>query len=508
MRVFFFLIVLLAIAALLRIDFFFTVFYLFALVYALAHIWMQSTARRLTVRRRFDDHAFIGDQVLVELDVHNQGWLPLPWLEVHESLPVQLATPPFHRQVFSLGPRARRRLSYQLHCPQRGYYVIGPLTIRAGDLLGLVRPRLERAQSAHLIVYPRILSLEQLGLPTRSPLVALPARSPLFEDPARLMGVREYQRGDSPRRIHWPASAKATALAAAADAATPGMRARSSSPPPAGLVQLMVKRYQPAIARDTLICLDLYQQDYGQRQRYTATELAIVVAASLVNHIIVREGLPVGLLTVALDPLADLDILPGGGVADLAPREDEEEKPGPHGKTGSPVRFFLPPRTGRGQLMSLLEVLARVRSVPSSDHDPAPRPRGTPRLRGAASGGAAEAAGLAPSSFVLRPSSFVDLLRRAATSLSWGSTIAIVTGQETQELLDVLFHLRRAGYAVALILVQPGAPIQALQDRSAPGVSIYRVWQDRDLESMAGSSPVTAPGSGRAAGLPAWRQRQ
>ena len=241
MRVFFFLIVLFVIAVALRIDFFFTIFYLFALVYALSHIWMQSTARRLSVRRSFDNHAFIGDEVRVDVIVHNEGWLPLPWLEAHESLPVQLATPPFHRQVFSLKPRSERRLTYRLHCDQRGYYVIGPLTVRAGDLLGLVRPRLERAEPAYLIVYPRVVSLERLGLPTRSPLVSLPARSPLFEDPSRVMGVREYQRGDSPRRIHWSASAKATAVSgAAADSAY-------------GSIRLMVKRYQPAIARDTLI---------------------------------------------------------------------------------------------------------------------------------------------------------------------------------------------------------------------------------------------------------------
>ena len=497
MRVFFFLIVLLTIAVVLRIDFFFTVFYLFVLVYALAHIWMQITAKRLTIRRRFDDHAFIGDQVLVELDVHNQGWLPLPWLEAHESLPVQLATPPFHRHVFSLGPHARRRLSYRLHCQQRGYYVIGPLAVRSGDLLGLVRPRLERAESAHLIVYPRVLSLEQLGLPTRSPLVALPARSPLFEDPARVMGVREYQRGDSPRRIHWSASAKATAVAAWA-----------ASGPAAGTMHLMVKRYQPAIARDTLICLDLYQEDYGQRQRYTATELAIVVAASLANHIIVREGLPAGLLTAALDPYSELDqgpmpphaprsvwavghqaaegaasspaaVRPASFVPASSSASTPDATPRLRGASG-PVRFFLPPRTGRGHLMSVLEILARVRSVPS---DAAPRLREAPRLRGAA-GSATQAAS---TSFVA-PTSFVGLLRRAATSLSWGSTIAIVTGQETQELLDVLFHLRRAGYAVALILVQPGALTQALRDRSAPGVPIYSVWQDRDLESMVGEA--------------------
>ena len=87
------LIVLLIIAIVLRIDFFFTIFYLFAAVYALSHLWMQGTAKRVHVQRHFVDHAFCDDRVVVDVRVRNMGWLPLPWLEVHESLPVQLAAP-------------------------------------------------------------------------------------------------------------------------------------------------------------------------------------------------------------------------------------------------------------------------------------------------------------------------------------------------------------------------------------------------------------------------------
>jgi uncharacterized protein (DUF58 family) len=496
----FFLIVLFIIAVVLRIDFFFTIFYLFALVYALSHIWMQSTARRLTVQRRFDDHAFCGDQVQVNLDLHNGGWLPLPWVEAHESLPVQLVAPPFHRQVFSLGPGARRRLTYHLHCHQRGYYPIGPLTVRAGDLLGLVRPRIERADPAFLIVYPRIVSLEQLGLPTRSPQVVLPAQTPLFEDPARVIGVRDYQRGDSPRRIHWTASAKATSVAAA------DPRGGGQSLP----LRLMVKQYQPAIARETLICLDMDERDYGQRQRYTGTELAVIVAASLANHIVVREGLPVGLLTEARDPLlnpeqnpVDADsgqrtdsgrrqagdlseatprppwsgpILVGRGRRERRTRNMGRRAVGLRGQDTSVgwspalqrptavwatvARFALPPRSGQGHLMSLLEVLARIQTV------------------------SAASARLGP---------FVDLLRHAGTILSWGATLVIVTGRETEQLFDALLYLRHAGFAVSLILVQPGLPSEGLRYRSERlSVPVYRVWEERDLSLPSPMGPWAA----------------
>jgi len=385
-----FLLILFVIAALLRVDFFFTIAYLLFAVYLLSRLWARRTVDCLRVQRRFTDHAFSGDRVTVDVVLQNAGWLPVPWMEVHESLPVELIAPPFYREVITMSPHERHRFRYMLNCRRRGYYPIGPLTVQTGDLLGIVGRSQVQVAPEHLIVYPRVVPLQQLDLPTRSPLVALPARSPLFEDPARVMGVRDYQRGDSPRRIHWTATASAG--------------------------RLLVKQYQPSIARETLICLDLNQEGYGQRRRYSATELAIVVAASIANHIVVRERLPAGLTTEAWDPLLDERAL-----------------------------FFLPPRCERAHLMSLLEVLARVQITPA-----------TP---------------------------LADLLRRESVRLSWGATLVVISGRETEALFDTLAYLRRAGFAVALILVQPGRPAPELQGRAELlGVPVQRVWKEQDLE--------------------------
>lgn len=385
-----FLLLLFAIAAFLRVDFFFTIVYLLFGVYLFSRVWLQRTIARLSVWRRFTDRAFPGDQVKVEVTLCNGTWLPITWLEVHESLPVQLCTPPFHHEVISLGAHERQRLDYTLNCRQRGYYIIGPLTVQTGDLLGIAQRDQVYAEPQYIIVYPRVVPLQRLGLPTRSPQAVLRAPSPLFEDPARIMGVRDYRRGDSPRRIHWTATASAG--------------------------RLLVKRYQPAIARETLVCLDLNETDYTDRQRYTATELAIVVAASIANHIVIQERLPVGLATEALDPLS-----------------------------GERTCFYLPPRPERAHLMSLLEVLARV-----------------------------QIASVTP---------FDELLRRESVNLPWGATLAAITGRESAELLAALVHLRRSGFAVTLILVQPGRPSPELQGRAELlGVPVHRVWSERDLE--------------------------
>lgn len=300
-----FLLALFVIAAVLRIDFFFTVGYLLFGLYVLGRLWIRRGLAGLRIARTYTNRAFTGDEVRVRVTLHNTRRLPVPWVQTHESLPIELIAPPFHREVFSLAAGEQRYFEYDLHCRKRGVYPLGPLTAQAGDLLGLEPAQQIELPAEQIVVYPQIVPMTRLGVPTHSPLVALPASTPLFEDPARVTGVRDYQRGDSPRRIHWTATASAG--------------------------RMLVKQYQPAIARETMLCLDMALDGYGQRRRSEASELAVVVAASLANYICVRERLPVGLTTEA------------GSV--LSPK-------------AAPV--FLPARRERGHLMTVLEALARV----------------------------------------------------------------------------------------------------------------------------------------------------
>jgi uncharacterized protein (DUF58 family) len=306
-----FSLILLVLASLLRIDFFFTVLYLFLSVYIFSRFWARRSMDRLRVKRRVASHAFLGDTVDVTLQFKNKGRLPVPWLMFNETLPVKLVSPPVFRRVISLGAGENGHYSYRVHCRRRGYYALGPLHLESGDLLGLARVQHVRIPPAYLTVYPRVMPLEQLRLPTHSPQVVLPTLVPLFEDPARIIGVRDYVRGDSPRRIHWTASASAG--------------------------RLLVKQYQSAIARETSLFLNLNVDDFARDYRYTAPELSIVVAASMANHIISREKLAVGLVTEAYDP-----------------------------RSRTVTACIQPPRKERAQLMTILETLARVEIAKTS----------------------------------------------------------------------------------------------------------------------------------------------
>jgi len=307
-----FILILFILAALLKIDFFFTILYLFVGVFIVLRLWSGRVFKGLSARRAFPQRAFLGDTVSVAVTVENQSRLPIPWLMLDEAIPWALSAASSSRQVVSLKGKESQTLRYTLAARRRGYYQIGPLILNTGDLLGLNRRLTSRLEADHLIVYPKIVPIAELGLPTHSPQVVLPTAIPIFEDPARIIGARNYRWGDSPRHIHWPATAKTG--------------------------QVMVKQFQAAIARESVIFLNLNRQDYNRREREHAPELAIIAAASLANHILTIEKLPVGLDTVARDPL-----------------------------TKAQQHFHLPPRKEVNYLLQILEVLARIQPADSGD---------------------------------------------------------------------------------------------------------------------------------------------
>lgn len=420
-----FLILLLLVALFFRVEFFFTLLYLLATIVILTRLWMRRAIRQLRGGRRFTDRAFTDDRVPVRLTIENGGWLPLLWLEVDELVPLGLRAGPFGRRVVVLGPGETWQTDYTLICHRRGRYAVGPTTLRTGDPLGIARHELRWNKPDDLVVYPRVVALASLGLPTRSPLAILPATAPLFEDTSRVLSTRDYRRGDPLRRVHWSATAR--------------------------VGHLVVKQYQPAIARETLICLDLHEEGYAARFRHDAIELAIVVAASLANHTIIREGLPVGLATqipARRDPPTRATSpgtapMPAGILA--APPADPPTEDVSYARP-----LALPPRKERAHLTQILEVLAEVELL-TGDGSP-----------------------------------FATLLRRERLGLSWGGTVAVVTGRGSPALADALLGLRRSGLAVALILVGVSRPTDGTNPWAPPpGVALYCVNAITDLEALA-----------------------
>jgi uncharacterized protein (DUF58 family) len=152
----------------------------------------------------------------------NRKPLPLVALEVVDMIPAEL-------QI--LGPTLKRDLAsrqiiqrttslrwyesviwrYRVRCLARGAYRFGPAQLNSGDPFGFYTSASEIAPSTSLVVYPRLLPLDELGLPPRHPLGDLRARQ-LIRDPLRTVGVRDYHPEDPLKDVHWTATARTGAL--------------------------------------------------------------------------------------------------------------------------------------------------------------------------------------------------------------------------------------------------------------------------------------------------------
>jgi uncharacterized protein (DUF58 family) len=271
------IVILLIVAVALRSELFFYMLYLVVALQIAARLWVRRSTRRLTWRRVMPAASFIGERVPVKIELHNPSLLSLPWLALHESLPPVLHSPPMIREVISLGAGEHRTIEYTLVSQRRGYFRIGPLSLQTGDVLGLNEETLAGESPSDLTIYPHVLPLDQLGLPASLPFGTLAARQRLFSDPARPAGVRPYEAADGVRRIDWKSTA------------------RTSMP--------QVRRYQPAIALETLIALAFTREEFGGHFAYDTMERALTAAASIAAHLTELRQ-PIALCTSGADPAA------------------------------------------------------------------------------------------------------------------------------------------------------------------------------------------------------------
>jgi len=153
---------------------------------------------RPTVDRVLPPDGFPGESGTVELTVEGGR---AGTLTVADAIPQGLsADDPEHAVA---GGSATVR--HELHYDRRGAHEVGPVTVTVADLFGLATRTYEYPESvATLLVYPK------LAEPPGDVLASLSAAVELQRRPGRdeFDRLREYDRGDAPRDIHWKSSAK------------------------------------------------------------------------------------------------------------------------------------------------------------------------------------------------------------------------------------------------------------------------------------------------------------
>ena len=316
----------------------------------LARLWSQLSLRGVRLERLIhQDRAFPGEEVEVGLRLENRKPLPLPWVEVADRLPPELDPGgglTFSASLFGYRALTRRR---RLLCRRRGHYLLGPAVVSSGDIFGLYPRQATFPQPDYITVYPRLYSVEELGLPSAHPLGESRAPRRLFQDPTRTIGVRDHHPHDPLRHIHWKATARHG--------------------------RLQVKVFEPTTTLNAVLFLGVEGLEGDE------LELAISAVASVASHLIGKRSL-VGLMANSPLPPGDQPI-------------------------------HLPPRGGVGQLVCILEALART-------NPPACVP-------------------------------FEGFLDSRRAGLPYGASLIFIHAAPGPALLARLAKLRRAGHPVALL---------------------------------------------------------
>jgi len=178
-------------------------------VVPLALMWVRITLRQPHVSRRWPHENLLERcDVTVDLVLEREPGVPLAAVVAHERAG-KLA----EREV-ELRSRGRGRHagSYRLHDVPRGRHGFAPVRLSITDPFGLAEAELSLDERQALVVYPRLTELDRLffdgGAGPEHGRRLLLRRPVGFE----LHSVREYQQGESLRRVHWPSTARRGAL--------------------------------------------------------------------------------------------------------------------------------------------------------------------------------------------------------------------------------------------------------------------------------------------------------
>lgn len=207
---------------------------LFLATAGLARLWCRLSLAGVSAERRFVcRRCFPGETIECTLGLVNRKPLPLPWARVEWPLPPEIhplsaepdADSPGVRRSASLFGYRRIKWTIRLSAARRGLYPVGPLSLCTGDIFGLFTRSLTTAAAEPLIVYPHIFPVDTGAIPSLQPMGDHPAPRRMVQDPTCPIGVRDYQRTDNLKFIHWKASARTQELKVKLLAATTAFQA-------------------------------------------------------------------------------------------------------------------------------------------------------------------------------------------------------------------------------------------------------------------------------------------
>ena len=235
-------------------------------------LWEKYAFRRVAHQRTISrSRAFIGDSLDYTVTLFNDKLLPLIWVDMEDPFPggLDLTGAKFkgtgievnrqHSIATSLLPYQKASWKYTMTCSARGYHRIGPLRLRSGDIFGFSSVEIHLTDLEHVLVYPRVVDLDQLVFSEQNPIGGAQGKRPLYQDQSRFLALRDYVPTDPMKHIDWKASARRQSL--------------------------QTKVYEPVVSMNVLIAMNASTSQHAwQGTNRAFFERTVTAAASVASH--------------------------------------------------------------------------------------------------------------------------------------------------------------------------------------------------------------------------------
>jgi uncharacterized protein (DUF58 family) len=229
-------------------------FCLLAQVIAISYVRVHRPNLRIG-RRLGSTAVHNGDTVQVTLTLRNPGKRPVRNVTIVDEVE-QLGVANF--EVAAIAGDTLATATYRVMCRPRGVYNVGPCRAVSADPLGLAELPAPDGPTDKLVVYPTVEKLT--GFPIvrgQDPTMAASRPEHSQRGGEDFYTLREYQRGDDLRRVHWPSSARTD--------------------------HLMIRQLETPWQSRALVLLDVRASVYESNDAF---ETAVSGAASVVSHLV------------------------------------------------------------------------------------------------------------------------------------------------------------------------------------------------------------------------------
>lgn len=200
----------------------------------------------------------VEDHNTIRMQVYNRSTFSIPYLYIVQRLPKRLSSRTEIEDLAVVKSKEDTILWNEFLCKRRGVYRLGELELSIRDILGIVNIKRTVQATKTLIVYPRLIKLEHLNLPSNRQMGNLPSLNKSLEDFSTILDLRKYNYGDSLKKVHWKLTAKKG--------------------------ELFVKNFEYKASTGIWIFLDLFEDSYDKDEDGSLEEWAVEACLAIAYY--------------------------------------------------------------------------------------------------------------------------------------------------------------------------------------------------------------------------------